>query len=120
MASSELGAVRSLHDVRMRAMPIDVEWQDETGAVLARYDGPSVDVALVERASADSCCLRFIDPWGDTTFNQHQIEILFTELRRLADDATEAPHVRAQADAVAEFVGRARGEVHTYVKFSGD
>lgn len=80
--------------------------------------GPRLDVRLVEHAPTASCCLRFIDPWGDTTFNQQQIEVLFEELQPLAEVAT--PDVRMQAEALVRFISRARGVVHTYVKFIGD
>jgi hypothetical protein len=50
-------------------MAIDVEWQDERGERVARYDGPPIDGRLPEHAPPESSCLRFIDPYGDTTFN---------------------------------------------------
>ena len=57
-------------------MAIDVEWQDERGACIRRYDGPAVETDFVQRAADDSRCLRFVDPYGDTTFNARQVEEL--------------------------------------------
>lgn len=103
----------------------------------------------------DTVCLRFIDPYGDTVFNQLQIPVLITEfetLRRQVTDAalrrqavarleaakqagvvasvvqeyvaavdrTDSRPVVAHLDAVLELARKARGEVHTYLKFYGD
>ena len=84
------------------------------------HAGPPPDVRLIEQAADSTCCLRFIDPWGDTTFNQQQIETLFDELSRLSANAKVTEGVRAQARALADFVGGTRGALHTYVKFIGD
>jgi hypothetical protein len=99
-------------------LPIDVEWQDEDGETLARYDGPLVTVTLVERADPTSCCLRFIDPWGNTIFNQQQLPVLVHELEaiesRTPDGQREAIH------ALLAFLRPACDQVHTYIKFIGD
>lgn len=96
-------------------MPIDVEWQDENGNVLARYDGPLLCGTDLDDAPAKSACLRFIDPHGDTTFNQWQIEVLADELSALASQSS-VDSLRP----VRNFIEQARGKVHTYVKFIGD
>lgn len=98
-------------------MAIEVVWQDENGAVIAR--GPSIDAILIAHAPAESCCLRFVDPWGDTLFNQLQLNALLQELRTIADDA-QADAVRPQARALAEFAASASNSVHTCIKFVGD
>jgi hypothetical protein len=96
-------------------MPIDVEWQDESGTVLARYDGPFLYGTDLNDAPPKSVCLRFIDPHGDTTFNQWQIEVLADELSALASQSS-VDSLRS----VANFIEQARGKMHTYVKFVGD
>ena len=90
-------------------MPIDVEWQDELGKVLARYGGPLLTAGVIWKAKPTSVCLRFVDPYGDTTFNQLQIDLLLDELKELG----------AEPELIA-FVEQARGQMHTYVKFIGD
>ena len=99
-------------------MPIDVEWQDEDGATLARYEGPFVTLTLVERADPASVCMRFIDPWGNTTFNQQQLPVLVQELEALDSRTRDAQ--RDVIQALLAFLRPARDQVHTYVKFIGD
>ena len=99
-------------------MPIDVEWKDERGRRLARYEGPPLTQSLVSRAPLTSVCLRFIDPYGNTIFNQQQLPVLLEEVRSLAASTRDG-----QGDvllALARFLEQARDKVHTYVHFLGD
>ena len=99
-------------------LPIDVELQDEQGQTLARYDGPAVTRMLVERADSTSACVRFIDPYGNTTFNQLQLSILVRELEALESRTRDG---QAQVTrALLAFLRQASDRVHTYVKFIGD
>ena len=59
--------------------------------------------------------LRFIDPFGDTTFNQIQVESLVSEIEAWAKDDSD-PGIQRLLD----FVNEKRGDVHTYLKFIGD
>ena len=97
-------------------MAIDVEWQDENGEQLSRYDGPLIDGRLPERAPAGSLCLRFVDPYGDTTFNAAQVAVLEEELALVADN----DEVGEQAKSLLAFVKRHPDRVHRYLKFIGD
>ena len=98
-------------------MAIDVEWQDERGKRLARYAGLPIDNRLAGRASANSACLRFIDPYGDTTFNGPQIAFLEDELLKLSQDGDE---VAEQAKSLLSFVRQMQDRMHRYLKFLGD
>src|SRR5689334_2199290 len=98
-------------------MAIDVEWQDENGNAIARYDGPLIDGRLAERAEAGSVCLRFVDPYGDATFNAAQVAVLEEELGIVATGPDE---VAAQARALLEFVKAFPDRLHRYLKFIGD
>jgi hypothetical protein len=64
---------------------IDVQRQDESGNELARYMDPGVVSELLAIADTDGRCLAFIDPYGDTTFNQLQLPVLLAELASLRD-----------------------------------
>ena len=99
-------------------MPIDVEWQGEDGDTLGRYEGPLITLDLVERAEPTSVCLRFIDPWGNTIFNQQQLPVLIKELEALAS-RTRDGQTKVIAALVA-FLRPACDQVHTYIKFIGD
>jgi len=97
-------------------MAIEVEWQDENGERLSRYDGPLIDGRLPERAPAVSSCLRFIDPYGDTTFNAAQVAALEEELALVAGN----DEVGEQAKSLLAFVKRYPDRLHRYLKFIGD
>lgn len=97
-------------------MAIDVEWQDERGETLERYEGLSIDARLSERSSQGSRCLRFIDPYGDTTFNAAQIAVLEEELASVAGD----DEVGEQAKSLLVFVKQYSDRLHRYLKFIGD
>ena len=99
-------------------MPIDVEWQDERGVARARYSGPPVSGRLSERADVDSKCLRFIDPYGDTTFNQAQLPVLIAELEAMGARRTDGD--TATIRELITFLKQATDHVHTYIKFIGD
>ena len=100
-------------------MGIDVQIESETGEV----EDLVADVEdLTEQllpGMESSPCLRWVDPYGDTIFNQIQIPHLVTELEGAASVATE-PNVRAHAEAVLKLVRRAKAKIHTYVRFVGD
>src|SRR6187200_68234 len=98
-------------------MAIDVEWQDERGRPLARYAGPPLDERLLQQAPGDSACLRFIDPYGDTTFNSMQVAVLEKELSALSATAGEAAE---QARSLLQFVKQFEKRLHSYLKFIGD
>ncbi len=67
----------------------------------------------------NSICLRFIDPWGDTVFNQSQIPILLAELERSAAWQTDAK-IKAHLEKVCRLVAQAKGRTHMFIKFNGD
>jgi hypothetical protein len=100
-------------------MPIGVEWQDENGRVLARYEGPLLHARLFDHAEQNQACLRFIDPYGDTTFNQLQLPTLLAELESLGADRDLGEHL-VVIRALLAFLEQARDQTHTYVKFIGD
>jgi len=74
---------------------------------------------LPDREDASSPCLRFIDPFGDTLFNQIQIPLVVAELEKRLR-ASGKPEVKAHCEAILKAVRAATGEEHTYVRFSGE
>jgi len=59
-------------------MGLNVLWQDERGEIIKRGPICPSPWKYVEREEdlQDTCCLRFFDPYSDTTFNQFQIPVL--------------------------------------------
>ncbi len=104
-------------------MGIDAEWVDEDHEVLAQRVDPQGHLSRlagsVWPSQFSSACLRFIDPYGDTVFNQSQLPVLRQELHDYARDAAD-PAIRAHLQEVIQSIDRAVGRVHTYIKFVGD
>jgi hypothetical protein len=100
-------------------MPIDIEWQDERGQRLRRYEGPDLTMSALDIVEESGTCVRFIDPHGVTIFNQLQLPVLMAELETAALEAQDPGHL-AVLRTVLEFLEQGRGERHTYVRFFGD
>jgi hypothetical protein len=104
-------------------MGINIHWEDERGEKLADLPDPGFVVQrfLPPCDATDFPCLRFVDPAGDTVFNQAQISQLVWELERLsALKYKHDPKVERHLLDVLEFVRKAVGHCHTYIKFYGD
>lgn len=102
-------------------MGIDLRWENERGEQLALLPDPNFLVArfLPDLSSSDFPCLRYVDPAGDTTFNQLQIPQLLSELERLTAKRRD-PKVEHHLREVIAFVEQAHRKTHTYIKFHGD
>lgn len=101
-------------------MGIDVYWKNENGRILAALEDPNILSRLTSLfyRQSSSVCLRFIDPVGDTCFNQQQIPVLWTELRQLLpliSDAQASGHVKKLAELI-----EGATQAHTYIWFIGD
>ena len=102
-------------------MGIDLQWEDERGNMLERIlDDQGLTAQILAAANvAGSVCLRFVDPYGDTVFNQQQISVFLEELRAVPAEKL-SPAARSHRDKVAALAMKAQGKVHTYLKFYGD
>jgi hypothetical protein len=102
-------------------MPIDIFWQDENGQILEKAPTWFNPWGYMdEPQDLDSTkCLRFIDEYGDTAFNQYQISILIEELESLRQ-RSKNEQARESLELLISFVRKAEGQVHTYIKFVGD
>ena len=73
-------------------MGIDLIWQDERGAEIERInDDPHNYLSLLVLAITlnEFICLRFLDPYGHTYFNQKQIPVLLDELIKVRATITD-------------------------------
>lgn len=71
-------------------MGITIRWENEFGKLLEEVGDPRSCLALSLALSTleDTVCLRFIDLYGDTVFNQQQIPVLIKELQSLLQRIT--------------------------------
>jgi len=100
---------------------LDLLWQDERGQILARCSARFNVWDYIENPGevSRSCCLRFIDEYGDTTFNQSQISVLIGELEELFPKSKSEKASQSLQTLIA-FARQAEGEIHTYLTFIGD
>lgn len=96
-----------------------VIWQDENGAELGRFLTPGYDDRLFSTVwTYRTTCLRFVDPYGDTVFNQVQLPVLIAELEDVVARADDPDLVQSVRGLVTFLNGC--DTVHTYVKVIGD
>jgi len=102
-------------------MGIDLFWEDERGKSLGTVtDEKNLFARLLVNSKLDgTVCLRFIDRYGDTVFNQLQIPSLIGEIEHLFASVKDYP-TQQQIEAILTLAGKSRGETHTYLKFYGD
>lgn len=102
-------------------MVIDARIETETGSEIeVLYDPDDMVLKLLPNFDDEqSVCLRFIDPYGNTVFNQGQLPVLITELKAVLSELEEN-EVTKHGKALLKLASRASGKVHTYLKFYGD
>lgn len=103
-------------------MGIDVAWVNERHEAKQEVFDPRQCLSALANSAwprSDTVCLRFIDAYGDTVFNQAQIPVLLDELRNAERQQTDA-EIKSHLGKVSRLVERAVGETHTYIKFIGD
>ena len=104
---------------RRITVPITVQIQNEEGAAL----GPGWDDIRSSEAlnspSTNGHCLPFIDPYGDTVFNQLQLPHLIGELMEHRIKTSDE-RLNRTLDSLISYVQTAEERVHVYVRFIGD
>lgn len=101
-------------------MGINVRRETEDGETLDTVLDPrSLFERLLPLEHGAGACLRFIDPYGDTTFNQKQIPILVEELKTAIDRAADN-EAKVHGRRVLALIEKAEQEPHVYIKFIGD
>lgn len=97
---------------------VGIRRETSNGEVLAQFDSEGLDLRLLKRAPPLGTCLRFVDPYGDTVFNQLQLAALASELSELRTSAPEVD-LRSHIDRLLVFLAGSE-DVHVYVRFIGD
>ena len=100
-------------------MPISVYIESEKGIAKGEPWWHVRSTAALVGNHPGTCCLRFIDPYGNTVFNQGQIPVLLEELRSLQRQESDADLASVLAE-LCRFLERAVDRIHTYVRFVGD
>lgn len=101
-------------------MGINVYRVTEDDDVLeAILDPRSLLAPLLASEQVDGICLRFVDPYGNTTFNQIQLADIVKEIQAAVDRSLDE-EVKAHARKILRLAEKAIGKPHIYVKFIGD
>ena len=103
-------------------MGLVVELQDERGRPEADavIDEDNLLHELLPPLEDESYqCLRFIDWYGDTTFNHLQMPTLIEEIDRLRG-ATSSPEGRDLLDQIRRLATHCHEGLHLYLKFIGN
>lgn len=109
-------------------MAININWENENGGIIESWEDwclpwdayvGTFEIPETAEMLEKTCCLRFIDHYGDTTFNQFQIPILISELEVLLA-VYKDPESRQGVESLVKFLKKTEGNIHTYVKFWGD
>ncbi len=71
-------------------MGIDIRWENESGYQIEEILDSKNYLGLALKLSSleNTVCLRFIDPYGNTVFNQQQIPVFISELQDLLQFVT--------------------------------
>jgi hypothetical protein len=101
-------------------MGINAQRETEDGEALETVLDPrSLFERLLPLEREAGACLRFIDPYGDTTFNQKQIPFLVEELKEAINRASDN-EAKVHGRKVLALIEKAEHEPHVYIKFIGD
>jgi hypothetical protein len=102
-------------------MGINVRAETEQGEAIVEWDDPHgrTKNLLPSYSDSSSYCLRFVDRFGDAVFNQAQIPLLVSELRRQLEGIID-PAIKKHGENVLRVVEHAQGKTHVYVRFLGD
>ena len=101
-------------------MPIIVQRETERGDAIEVADRVDALLTAVERVGSKRfAMLRYIDPYGDTTFNQPMLPDVLKDLDQLLALAI-TPDERTIAEQLRRMAERCLGQVHEYLKFLGD
>jgi hypothetical protein len=101
-------------------MGIDVVLEDANRKSIQECHDPEQFFSrfLRRRDLSTTCCLRFIDAFGDTVFNRAQATVLIEELTAARDDADAG--AQKYIDNAIRLARLASRKGHLYVRFIGD
>jgi hypothetical protein len=102
-------------------MGLGIELQDEWGGIISSTADPKNLLANLLPPLGDEShpMLGFIDPYGNTTFNNLQINLFLLEWTEVSSRA-QSPEERELVSEIEAMAHRVRDEVHHYLKFIGD
>lgn len=103
-------------------MGINILLENEQGKEVAHVDDPTniLHRLLPDHDDLSYQMLRFVDWYGNTTFNQLQAPVLISELNRINEEKAQTLEEKALIDDIVRLVTECQFEDLLYVKFYGD
>jgi len=98
-------------------MGLTVRLQDERGKPVCDED-IGIDFPI-PTGNPSFQLLRYIDPYGNTIFNQLQMDTFLTEWEKIHSEAKAQDEATAWS-TVKQWANRCKNEVHLYLRFIGD
>jgi hypothetical protein len=98
---------------------ITVKLETEQGRVVEALDDYPFGHLLADNVDRSFVCWRFIDPYGDTVFNNLQMADFLAEPERVRTRA-RGPADQRLLDALRDLGRRCQVGVHLYLRFYGD
>ena len=102
-------------------MGIDARIEDENGGCIEELldETSVVNKLLLNMTEKNSICFRFVDPYGDTTFNQEQLPVFIHELEDAISKANNG-QAKMHGMRLLQLAKKHVGQPHIYLKFYGD
>lgn len=101
-------------------MGLTIVLEGENGNEIESIDDNDLLQSIIpDYNDKSSYCLRFVDLYGDTTFNNLQAPELIRELEQILSDSFDA-ETQELIGNIVRLAHRCKNEVHLYLKFYGD
>ena len=101
-------------------MGLTINLEGEKGNVYETiHDNEILSEILPDYNDKSSYCLRFVDLYGDTTFNNLQMNELIHELEAIRETA-DSNEKRELIEQLLRLSSKCKEQVHLYLKFYGD
>ena len=99
-------------------MGIDVRLENENAEPIGEPINDPANHFANAVANTSGSCLGFVDPYGNTVFNQLQLPVLIRELESLDDGLSSA--AAAHVSKVITLLPGGLDSPHVYARFIGD
>jgi ABC-type iron transport system FetAB ATPase subunit len=101
-------------------MGLTIVLEGENGNEIESIDDNDMLQSIIpDYTDKSSYCLRFVDLYGDTIFNNLQAPELIKELEQMLSDSL-AFETKELIENIIRLAHRCKNEVHLYLKFYGD
>ena len=102
-------------------MSVGCALETERGKTIARVEDPQemLNSLIPPITETGFQCWRFIDEYGETVFNARQMD-QFLEETAIPRTRTKEPEALRVLESIEELARRCQGQIHTYLRFSGD